>query len=681
MRRKLEPRRAPATRDALRRTTRESQRRDAPPPSEPADSFAGLQSEAGNRAVVGLLSAVQAKLKVGTASDPYEIEADAVAREVVARLRNTGQPVASVTPEAQDQVQQRIGRIRSIGRRAEVGAAGGSVDADTEAAINSVRGGGASLDNGARTAMESGLGADCSRIRVHAGASASALHDRVQAKAFTIGSDIFFGKAIPDTPSGDGQELLAHELTHTIQQGGAPAVARSVHPAPVDSRTIRRRFGRGYYVVCRPDAEGAILIENDKDDPKRYYRTVASVSSKATKASNQPFKLWSLYDDPEVDSLQPAGDEPDVDESTTDESTTDDVEGTEAEIEEEGDESVEAGSGASPTASGGASASKKKRKKKKKKVPAAMTVVAAAKAEPDAPQEAWIGKYRATTKLKGAVLEQNLAYLKKELKGKTTALEKAVTELNDVWLTDLETGLEATTLVNRQGELWTAMPRWDGAESTSMAKFVAMDKLVGVAKAAVTEVKALGALKLIIGAAGLTDMLSVFGPADVLSYAKKTTDARLATLLTTRAVPAAALEHYGAPLMATFTGTNDALWTHLVTPSLNAEGVVSGGHDEAGFKAFIKAQKYKISGAPVAAPVYRVQYEDEGGAVKGSKTLIQNLEGERALWMPRFETAAWRAVANMRLSDGSFTCDDGNGQNYAGYYTKGNKAVTTMWPT
>lgn len=66
------------------------------------------------------------------------------------------------------------------------------------------------------------LGADLSGIRVHSGPTSTELNDRIQAKAFTTGNDIYFRDSVPDVSTSTGQELLTHELTHTIQQGAAP---------------------------------------------------------------------------------------------------------------------------------------------------------------------------------------------------------------------------------------------------------------------------------------------------------------------------------------------------------------------------------------------------------------------------------------------------------------------------
>jgi hypothetical protein len=70
--------------------------------------------------------------------------------------------------------------------------------------------------------MEPRLGADFGGVRIHTDEKSAKLNQQVSAKAFTVGSHVFFGKGAyqPDTQSG--KELIAHELTHTIQQGAAP---------------------------------------------------------------------------------------------------------------------------------------------------------------------------------------------------------------------------------------------------------------------------------------------------------------------------------------------------------------------------------------------------------------------------------------------------------------------------
>src|SRR5438045_2719989 len=89
--------------------------------------------------------------------------------------------------------------------------------------------GGSALDRETRGFMESRLGADFSDVRVHTDAKASASARSVQAHAYTVGSDVVFqsGQYAPESDSG--KRMLAHELTHVVQQRSGPVAGT---PAP-----------------------------------------------------------------------------------------------------------------------------------------------------------------------------------------------------------------------------------------------------------------------------------------------------------------------------------------------------------------------------------------------------------------------------------------------------------------
>ncbi len=80
---------------------------------------------------------------------------------------------------------------------------------------------GQQLEGGTRTHMEGALGADLSDVRIHRGGEASSSAASVQARAYTVGSDVVLGNDVNPT-SGDGQKTLAHELTHVVQQRQGP---------------------------------------------------------------------------------------------------------------------------------------------------------------------------------------------------------------------------------------------------------------------------------------------------------------------------------------------------------------------------------------------------------------------------------------------------------------------------
>jgi hypothetical protein len=182
-----------------------------------------LQRSIGNQAVSRLFAGgvLQAKLHVGPAGDSYEREADEVANEVMRNL-------ASVTLSQEDSL------VRRSAVEGVVGLESGPVGADTEAGIQRHRGSGSPLPAPLRRSMEGSFGADFGGVRVHTGPSADGLNRSLQSRAFTVGGDIFFARDQYQPHSRAGQQLLAHELTHTVQQG---AVHRSATPA---ADTIQR---------------------------------------------------------------------------------------------------------------------------------------------------------------------------------------------------------------------------------------------------------------------------------------------------------------------------------------------------------------------------------------------------------------------------------------------------------
>ena len=122
----------------------------------------------------------------------------------------------------------------------------GDVAPEIEAAIQRERGGGQALDSAARAQMEPAMGADFSGVRVHTGGQADTLNRNLSARAFTTGQDIFFKQGEYSPGSSSGRELLAHELTHVVQQGGDRVQAqadgrRGGRPVRAGGRPVWRR--------------------------------------------------------------------------------------------------------------------------------------------------------------------------------------------------------------------------------------------------------------------------------------------------------------------------------------------------------------------------------------------------------------------------------------------------------
>ncbi len=112
-------------------------------------------------------------------------------------------------------------------QRKEVDMSGSfDVEQDVERQISAKSGSGQSIPDVNRQMFESSMGHDFSGVNVHADSESDSLNKQLGARAFTTGSDIFFRQGEYNPASSDGQELLAHELTHVVQQGGAGVKAK-----------------------------------------------------------------------------------------------------------------------------------------------------------------------------------------------------------------------------------------------------------------------------------------------------------------------------------------------------------------------------------------------------------------------------------------------------------------------
>jgi hypothetical protein len=113
-------------------------------------------------------------------------------------------------------------------REREAGPAGGSAGASYNRGVfGGMADGGMGLPEATRHEMEAALGADLAGVRIHTDSNAAKLSESLGATAFTYGSDIFFDSGQFEPGTRDGKRLLAHELTHSLQQQqSGPTVAR-----------------------------------------------------------------------------------------------------------------------------------------------------------------------------------------------------------------------------------------------------------------------------------------------------------------------------------------------------------------------------------------------------------------------------------------------------------------------
>jgi Domain of unknown function (DUF4157)/HNH endonuclease len=164
---------------------------------------------------------IQAKMTIGPPGDQYEQEADRVAEQVVQKMQAPSAQESMLGEPIQRQKREEDGhalRMKPLAQRPPIG--GLAATQDLESSINRARGGGQPLAAGLQRKLGQAMGADFSGVRVHTDHQADQLNRSIQAKAFTTGQDVFFRQGAYEPGSRGGQELIAHELTHVIQQQG-----------------------------------------------------------------------------------------------------------------------------------------------------------------------------------------------------------------------------------------------------------------------------------------------------------------------------------------------------------------------------------------------------------------------------------------------------------------------------
>jgi hypothetical protein len=240
-----------------------------------------------SRPHLDIFAPVQARLRVGSVTDPLEHEADVAADRVVQAL-SAGVPELSstageLTPASNAPVQRQLvlGEVDDpLEREAElaareavalgstsaapsdddepiqakrIGPGSSEVAPDFTGGLAATTGGGSPLPAALRTDLEGCFAHDFADVRVHTDGTAARLADSIGAAAFTRGTDVYFGPSSwqPDTPGG--LHLLAHELAHVVQQRGTEAPVRR-RPKGKGKGAAKKTLRIGYVFLY--DAKG-----------------------------------------------------------------------------------------------------------------------------------------------------------------------------------------------------------------------------------------------------------------------------------------------------------------------------------------------------------------------------------------------------------------------------------------
>lgn len=197
---------------------------------------------------------IQAKLDIGQPNDQYEVEADAMADKVVQKLDST--TTSFVQNKCEDCANEE--KLQEKEEKEEIkiskkpifegddrindkliqGKGIDEVDPNIEAQLQNSKGSGQPLDERTQQNMKQSFGADFAGVRVHTGNTAVQMNQSLGAQAFTNGSNIYFNKGNYNPSSKNGNKLLAHELTHVVQQGAALQTKRKTEPANYALKTL-----------------------------------------------------------------------------------------------------------------------------------------------------------------------------------------------------------------------------------------------------------------------------------------------------------------------------------------------------------------------------------------------------------------------------------------------------------
>jgi hypothetical protein len=175
---------------------------------------------------------LQTKLVVGSSDDVYEQQANRVADQVM-RMSESGENlrlqesnVANIQRQEdeetsdnpfREQIEMLLGQdgIQAKSENGDI-----QVTEDFQSSLSATKGGGQRMPNPIKTEMETAFGTDFSNVKLHTDSTAIQMSRQINAHAFTHGKDIYFNEGRFNSATKESKHLLAHELTHTLQQGG-----------------------------------------------------------------------------------------------------------------------------------------------------------------------------------------------------------------------------------------------------------------------------------------------------------------------------------------------------------------------------------------------------------------------------------------------------------------------------
>jgi Domain of unknown function (DUF4157) len=237
---------------------------------------------------------------ISSRADPHERQANEIADQVL-RMDEPDSVPSPVnlhpSPAASNEPK------RSIQTKAAPQAGGGP---DAQAAVSATQRDGAPLSAETRSYFEPRFGVDFSHVRVHADADAASAAGGIQARAYTVGENIVFGSGEYSPGSNEGKRILAHELTHVVQQTSpdtrpAPMIQRfesdeHQHLGDVATGSAGYDVGGGMYDPFKLTHGDILALSGDVFEPDELF-SLAKIKGKHGKmVGTRDEIIWALRD-------------------------------------------------------------------------------------------------------------------------------------------------------------------------------------------------------------------------------------------------------------------------------------------------------------------------------------------------------------------------------------------------
>jgi len=218
---------------------------------------------------------IQPKLKIGPTDDQYEQEADAMADQVL-QMPKTPPPIQRRVEEEELQMKPLEEKITPIIQKKseeeeELQMKGfgdgmiqrkeGEASPEISNQLSQSKGSGTKLSKGTNEFMSNAFGTDFSNVNIHTDTQSVQMNRSLGARAFTHGSDVYFNEGEYNPNSSKGKHLLAHELTHVVQQGQA-IQAKTIQRSPEEEEPDYNIHDVPSSWIVEPDEEDSLVITN-----------------------------------------------------------------------------------------------------------------------------------------------------------------------------------------------------------------------------------------------------------------------------------------------------------------------------------------------------------------------------------------------------------------------------------